>query len=115
MRIVPETTHQRSFTHVAASKGAPSAPGLHDTLRHGVGPSPFDGGLAASSVPAAEAAATTADGTPVAAPISAHPLEARLKSWEATQEALRMSALRRTFGVAEPVRRGMELKITRDG
>lgn len=26
-----------------------------------------------------------------------------------------MESLRRTFGVAEPVRRGMELKITRDG
>lgn len=26
-----------------------------------------------------------------------------------------MESLRRTFGIAEPVRRGMELKITRDG
>lgn len=26
-----------------------------------------------------------------------------------------METLRRTFGVAEPVRRGMELKITREG
>lgn len=29
--------------------------------------------------------------------------------------ALRMETLRRTFGVAEPVRRGMELRITRQG
>jgi proteasome maturation protein len=26
-----------------------------------------------------------------------------------------MEGLRRTFGMAEPIRRGMELKITRDG
>ncbi|KAL8749655.1 MAG: hypothetical protein Q9199_007549 [Rusavskia elegans] len=26
-----------------------------------------------------------------------------------------MSALRRTFGIAEPVRRGMEIKIAREG
>ena len=26
-----------------------------------------------------------------------------------------MEGLRRTFGIAEPIRRGMELKITRDG
>lgn len=46
---------------------------------------------------------------------SAHPLEARLRAWEATQHALRMESLRRTFGIAEPVRRGMELKIAREG
>ena len=46
---------------------------------------------------------------------SAHPLEARLKSWEATREALRMETLRRAYGVAEPVRRQMELKIAREG
>lgn len=46
---------------------------------------------------------------------SAHPLEARLKAWEATQENLRMEMLRRTYGIAEPVRRGMELKIAREG
>lgn len=48
-------------------------------------------------------------------PVSRHPLEARLRAWEATQEAVRMESLRKTFGVAEPVRRGMELKVVRDG
>ena len=56
-----------------------------------------------------------ADPAAAAGPSSAHPLEARLKSWEATQQNLRMESLRRTFGMAEPVRRGMELKIARDG
>lgn len=48
-------------------------------------------------------------------PDSAHPLEARLKKWEETQDQLKMEGLRRTFGVSEPIRRGMELKITREG
>ncbi|KAH8164291.1 hypothetical protein CIB48_g3984 [Xylaria polymorpha] len=37
------------------------------------------------------------------------------QAWEATQEGLRMESLRKTFGMAEPIRRGMELKITREG
>ncbi|KAK4158241.1 proteasome maturation factor UMP1 [Chaetomidium leptoderma] len=94
LRIVPADDHHNSFSHIAErSAGAPSAPGLHDTLRAGVGPSAF-----------------AAD-----KPASGHPLEARLKSWEATRDALRMETLRRAYGVAEPVRRQMELKITRDG
>lgn len=98
MRIVPSASHSSTFK--ATNTSAPSAPGVHDTLRHGVGPSALDS-AATSSGPAA--------------PVSRHPLEARLKAWESTQENLRMESLRRTFGMAEPIRRGMELKITRDG
>ncbi|PSR90632.1 proteasome maturation factor UMP1-domain-containing protein [Coniella lustricola] len=98
LRIVPADAHTSTFTHIRPSAhGAPSAPGLHDTLRAGVGPDPFS---------------QTNTST---LPSSAHPLEARLKQWETTQENLRMESLRRTFGVAEPIRRGMELKITREG
>ncbi|KAK3319214.1 proteasome maturation factor UMP1 [Apodospora peruviana] len=94
LRIVPEDAHSSSFTHIPSkSVSAPSAPGLHDTLRAGVGPSPHD----------------------TSSSVSAHPLEARLKAWEATRESLRMETLRRAYGMAEPIRRGMELKITRDG
>ncbi|CAM1511504.1 Fc.00g090170.m01.CDS01 [Cosmosporella sp. VM-42] len=95
LRIVPANSNTQTFSHISHTSSAPSAPGIHDTLRHGVGPSPYD------------AKANT--------PASAHPLEARLKNWEATQEALRMETLKRTFGMAEPIRRGMELKIVRDG
>lgn len=95
MRIVPASSNADSFTHTSHSSSAPSAPGIHDTLRHGVGQSPYDS--AANE------------------PSSAHPLEARLKNWEATQEAVRMESLRRAFGIAEPIRRGMELKIVREG
>jgi proteasome maturation protein len=95
MRIVPSQAKSQSFAHAGQNTSAPSAPGLHDTLRHGVGVSPLE---AKSSLP-----------------VSVHPLEARLKNWEATQDAVRMESLRRTFGMAEPIRRGMELKIVRDG
>jgi proteasome maturation protein len=92
MRIVPESN--KPSVHTTTTSSAPSAPGIHDTLRHGVAPSAYD---AATNVPA-----------------SSHPLEARLKNWEATQDALRMSTLRTTYGLAEPVRRGMELKMVKD-
>ena len=100
MRIAPAAGHSSSYTHLQAkSVGAPSAPGIHDTLRAGVGPS-----------------ATQLTSTQTSAlPDSAHPLETRLKKWEETQDQLKMEGLRRTFGVSEPIRRGMELKITRDG
>jgi len=95
LRIAPADSHSASYSHIPSSSlSAPSAPGLYDTLRAGLAPSPHD---------------------PPTLPISSHPLEARLKNWEATREALRMETLRRTYGMAEPIRRQMELKITREG
>lgn len=100
MRIAPPSGHSSSHSHLQAySAGAPSAPGLHDTLRAGVGPS----------------LKATTSSTTNSIPDSAHPLEQRLKNWEATQDALKMEGLRRTFGISEPIRRGMELKIAREG
>ncbi|KAJ5042098.1 uncharacterized protein L3040_004656 [Drepanopeziza brunnea f. sp. 'multigermtubi'] len=105
MRIAPAAGHTSTHSHLSAhSLGAPSAPGIHDTLRAGVGPS-LTANITSSS----------SGSSPSSIPDSAHPLEMRLKKWEATQEALKLEGLRRTFGVAEPIRRGMELKITRDG
>jgi len=99
MRIAPSAAHSTSHSHLARDAvGAPSAPGIHDTLRAGVGPSVLPLHAQTSSVPD-----------------STHPLEARLKKWQETQDALKMEGLRRTFGMAEPVRRGMELKIAREG
>lgn len=96
MRVAPAANHTTSFGHIAANTGAPSAPGVHDTLRAGVGPR-----LSTSQTSSV--------------PDSTHPLENRLKNWQATQDAMKMEGLRRTFGMAEPIRRGMELKIVRDG
>jgi len=99
LRITPSTSHRTSTTNLTTiiptsnfSKGAPSAPGIHDTIR--------------------------SSNSDVASPTStqsAHPLEARLLGWQSTQQNLKMVALRRTFGIAEPVRRGMELKIANSG
>ncbi|RPA83555.1 hypothetical protein BJ508DRAFT_55031 [Ascobolus immersus RN42] len=44
---------------------------------------------------------------------NAHPLEARLKNWEANQEELKMEGLRRNFGMCEVIRREMEMKFAR--
>ncbi|KAL2761095.1 hypothetical protein ACRALDRAFT_1066532 [Sodiomyces alcalophilus JCM 7366] len=109
MRIVPASGNSQTFT---AGHAAPSVPGLHDTLRAGLGPSPLSSSASPSLTPNNAAASAS---TPSAALTSAHPLEARLKNWEASQEALRMETLRRTYGAAEPIRRQMELKITRNG
>lgn len=102
MRIAPAAGHFSSYTHLQPkSLGAPSAPGIHDTLRAGVGPSISQASSSSDSVSAT--------------PDSAHPLESRLKKWEETQDQLKMEGLRRTFGISEPIRRGMELKIAREG
>ncbi|KAL9601080.1 MAG: hypothetical protein Q9219_002790 [cf. Caloplaca sp. 3 TL-2023] len=101
-RIVPPHSHPTSTTNLSASasspsslstKGAPSAPGIFDTLRSGI--------------PSSNSSNT--------APTSSHPLEARLAAWQTTQDELKMTALRRNFGIGEPIRRGMELKIAREG
>ncbi|KAL4792993.1 proteasome maturation factor UMP1-domain-containing protein [Aspergillus venezuelensis] len=106
MRIAPPTTHATKTSNTnttgipnTRSKGAPSAPGLPDTLRDNI------------TIQAPRGAPST---QPTGA-VSTHPLEARLLAWRQTQDAMKMEALRRTYGIAEPVRRGMELKIVRDG
>lgn len=63
---------------------------------------------------AAPSSASSSSATPVALQ-STHPLEARLVQWRDTQDRLKMEMLRRQFGIAEPVRRGMELKIASAG
>ncbi|KAI9822811.1 MAG: hypothetical protein M1826_000390 [Phylliscum demangeonii] len=94
LRIVPRAGHATTFTTIpAASHSAFSVPGLADPLRR----------------------TTLSPTTAEDAPLSSHPLEARLKAWTMTQETLRMETLRRTLGIAEPVRRAMEMRIVRAG
>ncbi|KAH9870524.1 hypothetical protein IAQ61_006000 [Plenodomus lingam] len=97
LRFVPNKAHP---THTALESSAPSAPGVHDALRSRLGQT--------STVSASSSSA------PVALQ-SSHPLEARLTQWRDTQDRLKMEMLRRQFGIAEPVRRGMELKIAQAG
>lgn len=97
MRIAPSQAHPHN---TPASSGAPSAPGVHDTLRANLG----------LSAPAPKTASTaTSEVT------SFHPLESRLARWQDQQESMKMELLRRQFGIAEPVKRGMELAIVRAG
>ncbi|KAJ5279672.1 hypothetical protein N7478_005044 [Penicillium angulare] len=107
LRIAPPTGYSNQTTNTTTrytrpSKGAPSAPGLPDTLRDKL------------TLPATAHSSATNNPTASEIPSSTHPLEARLLSWRATQDSMKMESLRRAYGIAEPVRRGMELKIVRD-
>ncbi|KAK4984793.1 hypothetical protein LTR50_006363 [Elasticomyces elasticus] len=103
LRIAPSPSHP---TTTAPSLGAPSAPGVHDTLRSNL----------SLTTPAPNATSTSSYSTPtVSQATSSHPLESRLAQWRQTQENLKMSLLRREFGLAEPVKRQMELGIVRAG
>lgn len=97
LRFVPPKAHP---SHTALETSAPSAPGVHDTLRSRLAQT--SSAPATSSKQAVELQ-------------SAHPLEARLVQWRETQDRLKMEMLRRQFGIAEPIRRGMELKVTAAG
>ncbi|KAF4220271.1 hypothetical protein CNMCM8980_004381 [Aspergillus fumigatiaffinis] len=107
LRIAPPANYATQASNTTTSnptarpsKGAPSAPGLPDTLRNKI------------TLPAPVGPPSS---NQTAVPSSTHPLEARLLAWRQTQDALKMETLRRAYGIAEPVRRGMELKIVRDG
>ncbi|MCJ1477714.1 hypothetical protein MMC13_006387 [Lambiella insularis] len=99
LRIAPSSSHPSSTTSLSHSTSAPSAPGLPDPLRSAL----------------TTAASPINPSTTPAALTSAHPLETRLAHWRSTQQSLKMEGLRRTYGIAEPVRRGMEMKICREG
>ncbi|KAK5103577.1 hypothetical protein LTS08_002995 [Lithohypha guttulata] len=99
LRIAPPAAHPSTTTNTQSSKlsstsssvsrGAPSAPGLPDTLRL----SQQTHSSSASQIS------------------STHPLEARLSQWQQTQANLQSTLLRRTFGIALPLRMAMEQKI----
>ncbi|KAA8894061.1 proteasome maturation factor UMP1 [Sphaerosporella brunnea] len=90
LRIIPADSHSSTVSSVANRKGAPSASSVPDALRnHG-----------------SHSVATDVN--------NRHPLEARLKAWDQTQMDLKMEGLRRLYGAAEPIRRGMEIKMCAD-
>ncbi|MCJ1358183.1 MAG: hypothetical protein MMC33_008181 [Icmadophila ericetorum] len=111
LRFIPSSSHPTSTTNLStkatSSLSAPSAPGLPDTLRSRLNPAEGPSSSINNTL--------GCNSTPLPPLTSSHPLEARLARWRSTQESLKMAGLRRTFGIAEPVRRGMELKIVREG
>ncbi|PGH26879.1 hypothetical protein AJ80_01461 [Polytolypa hystricis UAMH7299] len=100
LRIAPPAAHSTQTSNTSRApqltQGAPSAPGVPDLLRSSL----------TSPPPSSTNTSTTS---------SPHPLESRLLQWRKTHDAMKMESLRRVYGIAEPVRRGMELKIVREG
>ncbi|KAL0639714.1 hypothetical protein Q9L58_001281 [Maublancomyces gigas] len=84
LRIAPASNHA---TQVSTSKGAPSVRSIPDPIREGL-----------------HSVSADVNGR--------HPLEVRLKNWDETQQALKMESLMRVYGAHEPIRRGMEMKIS---
>ncbi|KAK4574536.1 hypothetical protein LTR86_001377 [Recurvomyces mirabilis] len=97
LRIVPSAPHP---TQTQSAPGAPSAPGVHDTLRSNLSLTP-------ATAPKDTSSQTTTQ--------SFHPLESRLSAWRTQQNELKYNLLRRTYGIAEPVKRQMELGIVSAG
>ncbi|KAI5798921.1 proteasome maturation factor UMP1 [Geopyxis carbonaria] len=91
LRVVPSAAHASKISSAPANSGAPSARSVPDTLR-------------SQEAPHSVAASIN----------NRHPLEARLKAWDETQYNLKMESLRRLYGAAEPIRRGMEIKMCAD-
>ncbi|ODV73364.1 Ump1p [Cyberlindnera jadinii NRRL Y-1542] len=88
LRLVPENKQPSTVNSTKFGEVAPSAPALQDILRTQQGP------LSISS---------QVNGR--------HPLEQRIEGWEQRQQELKMEQYRRVFGMAEPIKREMELKI----
>ncbi|KAF2227022.1 hypothetical protein BDZ85DRAFT_57170 [Elsinoe ampelina] len=99
LRLVPAPVHPTS-TQLTTS--APSAPGVPDPLRSRL--------ALTVPVPAKGSSLATQPASTSQAPASSHPLETRLSAWRATTEATKMNMLARQYGIAEPVRRRLELQ-----
>ncbi|KAH8152348.1 uncharacterized protein LAJ45_03775 [Morchella importuna] len=84
LRIIPAPKHA---VQISTTNGAPSVRSIPDPMRNGL-----------------QSVSAEVNGK--------HPLEARLKNWDETQQALKMESLMRVYGAQEPIRRGMEMKIS---
>ncbi|EDO18606.1 hypothetical protein Kpol_1048p37 [Vanderwaltozyma polyspora DSM 70294] len=90
MNIVPSDNFKSSVSTVSESKIVSNAvPSLPDTLRQ------QEGGAVPLSTQLNDR----------------HPLENRVQNWEETQRKRQLEQYRQIFGIAEPVKREMELKI----
>ncbi|KAF2667918.1 hypothetical protein BT63DRAFT_426767 [Microthyrium microscopicum] len=101
IRIVPTKPHNTQTTPLLS---APSAPGVHDTLRASIAEAPISG------IPTTTCTSHTNNSLD-----STHPLEARLTAWVSTREQMTSTALRHTYGLAAPIKRAMELNAVRAG
>ncbi|KAL1413167.1 hypothetical protein Q8F55_000916 [Vanrija albida] len=91
-RIVPPTVNASNEQYAVSTKATNhSQTGTHDAFRFG--PS--------------SAAQTVAAG-------NASPLQARLEKWSETQQQLRSTVQRNTFGLSVPLRKAMEVKVVQE-
>ncbi|AET40932.1 Ump1p Ecym_7079 [Eremothecium cymbalariae DBVPG len=89
MNVVPPSEYKTSVSTVSATEFRSNAvPSLPDTLRGQVGARPLNTQLN-----------------------DRHPLETRVKNWDANEQKRKLEQYRQIFGVAEPMRRVMELEI----
>jgi len=107
MHVIPPKAHAKK---AAAPISAPSAPGVHDTLRANLG-------LALPTAgPNVSASAVAIDPQQTANSLqSAHPLEARLRAWENNADTLRMQTWRHANGVAMPAWKGVHMEAVKIG
>ncbi|SCU93669.1 LAFA_0F17612g1_1 [Lachancea sp. 'fantastica'] len=93
MSIVPNQNYQTNVSSLSGSQPASNAaPALPDTLRS------QNGGAA-----------------PLTSRMNGkHPLEAKLQNWDTTQRQRDLQQYRQVFGLAEPMKREMELAIVRN-
>jgi proteasome maturation protein len=108
MHVIPPTYHPNKATPPLS---APSAPGVHDTLRANLGlvlPNTSESKASASSV--AIDPSQTANALQ-----SAHPLEGRLRAWEGNAENLRMQTWRHANGIALPAWKGVHMEAIKIG
>ncbi|VUG18721.1 UMP1 [Brettanomyces bruxellensis] len=90
LRIVPSEDRPTDAKNTNFGPAAPSAPGLIDTLRTGKPPISISSKVN-----------------------DIHPLENRLKNWDATQRQTQLETYRRLFGAAAPIKRELELDIVK--
>jgi len=104
LHAIPPTKHSKA---APAPLSAPSAPGVHDTLRANLGLAfpPPDSANSKVGVPRESTQPLQ----------STHPLEGRLRNWQSNQDNLRMLTWRHTAGLASPVWRGIEMQMTSIG
>ena len=87
LSLVPESSQASHVRNTQYAPPAPSAPGSIDTLR-AQGP------------------------VSIASQINnRHPIESRILNWEATNTRLQMETRRRLLGMADPIKREMELEL----
>jgi proteasome maturation protein len=87
--LIPQSAAPSVVRNTAVAQQAPSAPGLPDTFRAGG--------------PAMVGVAATIN--------NRHPIESRIATWEQTQAQMHAETRRRMHGIADPVKRDMELEL----